>query len=102
MTTLLSEAEAKPLLAKLSGWTLTADNKSIGISWKMKDFKAAIDLVNRITDLAEAMDHHPDLHLTGYRDLRIELSTHSAGGLTEKDFSLASKIDVLPKSFHSA
>jgi 4a-hydroxytetrahydrobiopterin dehydratase len=46
--------------------------------------------------LAEAEGHHPDLHLTNYRDVTIELWTHAAGGLTENDFILAAKIDKLP------
>lgn len=63
----------------------------------MKNFMAAVSLIRRIASLAEAADHHPDLHLTGYRRLKIELTTHSEGGLTKKDFSLAAKIERLPK-----
>jgi 4a-hydroxytetrahydrobiopterin dehydratase len=47
--------------------------------------------------LAEAEAHHPDLHITGYRHLTIELSTHAIGGLSENDFILAAKIDELLK-----
>jgi hypothetical protein len=50
----------------------------------------------RIGQIAEAEDHHPDLHLTGYRNVAIELSTHALGGLSENDFILAAKIDQLP------
>ena len=53
-------------------------------------------LVNAIGFLCEAADHHPDLHLTNYRDVTVELWTHAAGGLTENDFILAAKIDQLP------
>ena len=63
----------------------------------MKDFMAVVGLVVRIARIAERENHHPDLHLTGYRRLKIELSTHSIGGLSENDFILASKIDRLPK-----
>ena len=49
-----------------------------------------------MANLAEAEDHHPDLHLEGYRNVWIELSTHAIGGLSENDFILAAKIDRLP------
>jgi 4a-hydroxytetrahydrobiopterin dehydratase len=48
--------------------------------------------VNRVADLAEEADHHPDIDVR-FRDVRLVLSTHSAGGLTGKDFALARKID---------
>ena len=50
----------------------------------------------RIAAIAEAEDHHPDLHLTGYRDIVVEIWTHALGGLSENDFILAAKIDKLP------
>jgi 4a-hydroxytetrahydrobiopterin dehydratase len=49
-----------------------------------------------IAQIAEAEDHHPDLHLTGYRNVTIELSTHAISGLSENDFVLAARIDELP------
>ena len=58
----------------------------------MKDFMAAIRLIGRIARLAEKADHHPDLHVTRYRLLRVELYTHSLGKLSRKDIELASKI----------
>jgi 4a-hydroxytetrahydrobiopterin dehydratase len=60
-----------------------------------KDFAAVIALVNEIAAAAERADHHPDLLIHGYRRLRITLSTHSAGGITENDFALASVINAL-------
>ena len=76
-------------------WQKTVDGKSIFREYVMKDFVSAVGLINKIAELAEAADHHPDIHLTGYKRLRIELSTHSVGKLTEKDFNLAEKIDAL-------
>ena len=76
-------------------WQKTVDGKSIFREYVMKDFVSAVGLINKIAELAEAADHHPDIHLTGYKRLRIELSTHSVGTLTEKDFNLAEKIDAL-------
>ena len=64
---------------------------------RMSNFKAAIELLNRIADVAEAENHHPDLHLTGWRNLQIDVNTHSVKGITEGDFILAAKIeDLLP------
>ena len=79
------------------GWTTAADGKSISADYVMKDFSAAMEFMAAVAREAEEMDHHPDLHLTGYRKLRIELSTHSIGGLSDKDFALAAKIEALPK-----
>src|SRR5256885_16403462 len=78
----LSAQEAGSLLRELSGWNLTPDKKALVKELEMKDFLAAIDLMHKIAEVAEREDHHPDLHLTGYRNLRIELATHSIGGLS--------------------
>jgi 4a-hydroxytetrahydrobiopterin dehydratase len=93
----LPGAEAESLLRELSGWQFTSDHKAIFIALRMKDFLAALRLMQRIAEVAEEQDHHPDLHLTGYRNLRIELSTHSVGGLSRNDFILAARIDQLPR-----
>lgn len=79
------------------GWAETFGGKSIRRTYLMKDFAAAVRFVNGIAEVARAADHHPDLHLTNYSKLEIVLSTHSAGGVTEKDLALAAKIDRLPK-----
>src|SRR5215470_14262431 len=83
-------------LAALPDWKLTADGQRIRREWRVKDFPTALDFFNRVGEIAEQEDHHPDLHLTGYRQVAIELSTHAVGGLTENDFILAAKIDKLP------
>ena len=90
----LPEAAARMLLKDLAGWELI-DGKLLRKTIKCKDFLGAISLIQRIAPIAEAEDHHPDLHLTGYRKLTIELSTHAIGGLSENDFILAAKIDQL-------
>src|SRR5438093_332575 len=92
----LSPAEVKKYLADVPQWKLAADGKSIRREWRVKDFATALDFFQRIGQIAEAEDHHPDLHLTGYRNVAIELSTHAIGGLSENDFILAAKIDQLP------
>lgn len=84
-------------LSKLSGWVLAKDAKSISLDLRMKDFASAMRFINKIAAVAEAQGHHPDFHLTSYRNLRVELRTHAIGGLSENDFILAAKIDRLPK-----
>ncbi len=93
----LSLEEVKKRLINLEGWTLSRDGATIRCDLAMEDFASAIGLIRAIAELAEAEDHHPDLHVTGYCKLGIELSTHDAGGLTDQDFMLAAQIDALPK-----
>jgi 4a-hydroxytetrahydrobiopterin dehydratase len=83
-------------LKTLDGWHTTNDGQRIRKDWQMKNFMAGIDFFNRVAQVAEEEDHHPDLHLEGYRHVAIELSTHAIGGLSENDFILAAKIDRLP------
>ena len=94
----LSRAQALTYLAQLKDWRLADDGKSIRSDYLMKDFIKAVDFIRRIAALAEKEDHHPDLHLTGYRRLAVEISTHAIGGLSENDLILAAKIDRLPKA----
>jgi 4a-hydroxytetrahydrobiopterin dehydratase len=89
-------AELQKILQAVPDWKLTADGQRIRREWRVKDFLAGLDFFNRVGQLAEAEDHHPDLHLTGYRNVAIELWTHAIGGLSENDFILAAKIDKLP------
>jgi len=92
----LSRAEVQAHLAALPAWQLTSDGQRIRREWRVKDFLTALDFFNRAGRIAEAEGHHPDLHLTGYRNVAIEVWTHAVGGLTENDFILAAKIDTLP------
>lgn len=92
----LSGEEVRQLLTRLPGWKLTADGKRIRREWRVKDFVTALDFFQRVAQIAEAEDHHPDLHLTGYRNVAIEIGTHAINGLSENDFILAAKIDQLP------
>jgi 4a-hydroxytetrahydrobiopterin dehydratase len=90
----------------LSNSEIDAQLVALGPNWRREgvelvaelecaDFAAAIALVNRIAAEAERADHHPDILIHGYRRLRITLSTHSAGGLTQADFDLAHVINTL-------
>jgi len=92
----VSPDEAKRQLENLPGWKLLADGKAIRKEWVVKDFMTAIHFFHSVAKIAEADDHHPDLHLSGYRNVAIELSTHAIKGLSENDFILAAKIDQIP------
>jgi 4a-hydroxytetrahydrobiopterin dehydratase len=92
----LSREQADHYLTDMPGWTLTADGQRIRREWRVKDFVAGLDFFNRVGQLAEEEGHHPDLHLTGYRNVAIEIWTHAIGGLSENDFILAAKIERLP------
>lgn len=94
----LSAESTALLLQQLSGWELIED-KTLRRLVTAKNFLDAVELINKISPIAEKDDHHPDLHLTGYKRLTIELSTHSIGGLSENDFILAAKLDkILPST----
>ncbi len=59
------------------------------------DFKGALVFVNKVGELAEAVDHHPDIFLHTYKQVQITLFTHSVNAITDKDYDLAKKIDTL-------
>jgi 4a-hydroxytetrahydrobiopterin dehydratase len=92
----LNAEQARELLQQVPGWDLAPNGQRIRRSWRVRDFVAALDFFRRIGEIAEAEDHHPDLHLVGYRNVTIELWTHAVGGLTENDFILAARINELP------
>jgi 4a-hydroxytetrahydrobiopterin dehydratase len=88
--------QALGYLAAMPLWHLAGDGKTIRREWRVKDFTTALDFFNRIGRIAEDEDHHPDLHLTRYREVAVEIGTHAINGLSENDFILAAKIDQLP------
>lgn len=90
--TLLSDPEIDARLA-VGDWQ--RDGHAIAREWKLDDFAAAIAFVNRVADAAETANHHPDILVHGWNKVRLELSTHSEGGLTQADFDMASRIDDL-------
>ena len=92
----LTRDKAQAYLQELPGWQLTADGQRVRREWRLKDFQASLAFCNAIGKIAEAEGHHPDLHLTGYRNVAVEIFTHAVGGLTENDFILAAKIDEVP------
>jgi 4a-hydroxytetrahydrobiopterin dehydratase len=88
----LPESEIQTRLAS-SDWQ--REGPSIVREWKLADFAEAIAFVNRVAQAAEAADHHPDILIHSWNRVRIELSTHSEGGLTQADFEMAARIGDL-------
>jgi 4a-hydroxytetrahydrobiopterin dehydratase len=89
----LSEAEIDERVADAGEWR--RQDSTIVRELVVADFAAAIALVNRVAEVAETANHHPDILVHGWNKVRLTLSTHSAGGLTEADFALAREIDAL-------
>ena len=89
---LLSSAAIKSELANMPLWSIK-DNK-LSRSYTSRNFQSAMNSLNAIGKIAERENHHPDLHLTSYRDVEIILYTHSLGGLTVNDISVAKMIDA--------
>lgn len=87
----LTTEEIAPLLAQLSGWYVEEEKKLVK-SYPFKNFIQAMDFANRITPVAEAEGHHPDLYVR-WGEVRVFLWTHTADGLTPNDFIMAAKID---------
>lgn len=89
----LSDAEIAQKLAALSGWQ--REGNAITKEFVLGGFAEATQFIAKIAPIADAMDHHPDVQLYRYKRVKIILTTHSAGGITQNDFDLASKIDAL-------
>jgi|SRR5947209_4381513 len=89
----LEPREIDTLLVQVPGWKMGDGRLTREV--KLKNFREALALVNRIGEVAEAAGHHPDLCLHGWNRVRIDLSTHSIGGLSENDFILAARITEL-------
>jgi 4a-hydroxytetrahydrobiopterin dehydratase len=92
MADLLNNQDIKEWLKKLPEWDL--EKKHIERTFEFDDFTLAMDFVNSVAEIAEEEDHHPNIDIR-YNKVRIELSTHSEGGLTDMDFEVAEKIDTL-------
>jgi 4a-hydroxytetrahydrobiopterin dehydratase len=96
---LLSDDDIEARLAGLPEWRRIRvgadDGDAIVRDLQLEDFAAAIALVDRVAEVAEAANHHPDILVHGWNKVRLTLSTHSQGGLTDSDFALAERIDGL-------
>jgi len=91
----LGEDEARGLAREIQAWTLAGG--AIEREFKFADFAGAMAFVNRVAQVAEAEDHHPDISIS-YSKVTLILSTHSIGGLSRNDFILAAKIDRLAQT----
>ena len=80
---------------RLAGTDWRAGDGAISREVKLTDFAAAIALVNRVAALAEERNHHPDILVHGWNNVRLTLSTHSEGGVTDADIALAQALDAL-------
>jgi len=94
----LNQDQRRAYLSAVSGWNATEDGKAIRKEYKFKNFKEVIAFFNRIAEIAEEDNHHPDLKIT-YNRVGVELSTHAIKGLSENDFILAAKFDACRASF---
>ena len=88
----LNQTEVTEKLKTLPDWT--TDGETISRTFKFKDFVNAIDFVNKLVEPAEKAGHHPDIAIS-YNKVTINLTTHDAGGITQKDFDLAQTISQL-------
>jgi 4a-hydroxytetrahydrobiopterin dehydratase len=89
---LLSEEQVSE---RLEGSQWERDGDEIVREWKFDDFAGAMKFVNAVADAAEEANHHPDILLHGWNNVRLSLTNHSEGGLTEPDFEMAAKFDGL-------
>ena len=94
MVTRLTEEERGAALADLSDWTYDADRDAIKRSFRFDDFTAAFAFMTAVALMAEKADHHPEW-FNVYNRVDIALTTHDAGGLSQRDVALARKIDAL-------
>jgi 4a-hydroxytetrahydrobiopterin dehydratase len=92
MAELLSDEE---IGARLEGSGWKREGEHIVRDWEFKDFGEAITFVNRVAALAEEANHHPDILVHGWNKVRLSVTNHSAGGLTDADFALAGKVDQI-------
>jgi 4a-hydroxytetrahydrobiopterin dehydratase len=83
------------IATRLEGSEWRREGNEIVRDWKFKDFAQAMAFVNEVADAAEEANHHPDILLHGWNNVRLSLTNHSAGGLTEPDFDMARRFDAL-------
>ena len=90
----LKGAELETLLQKLGGGWKVVNEHHLEKEYKFKDFREALDFTNKVGELAERIQHHPDIYLA-WGQVKLTLWTHKVDGLTESDFVFAAKVDVL-------
>ena len=93
-TPLLDNSEINPLLATLTNWQASAEQKMLFREFRFKNYYQTIAFVNAIAWIAHQTDHHPDLEV-GYSRCLVQYTTHAIGGLSINDFICAARIDQL-------
>jgi len=92
----MTKIEAESMLNyHIPDWFLNSESKIISKKFVFKDFKQALNFINKVGEIAEQEGHHPDIHLVNYKNVEIDLSTHAIGGLSFNDFIMAVKINEL-------
>jgi 4a-hydroxytetrahydrobiopterin dehydratase len=98
----LSAAELLPLLAEVNAWAVgnagPGQSQTLSRSFQFDSYLSTLAFVNQVAAMAEAEDHHPDIHF-GWGRARVSWSTHSASGLTLRDFICAAKVDQVSRLF---
>jgi 4a-hydroxytetrahydrobiopterin dehydratase len=89
----LDEIALATLLESGVGWT--RDGNALSRTFTFKGFKGAMAFANRVAEAANAANHHPDIHIERYRTVRIVLTTHATGGISDADLALAGRIDAV-------
>jgi 4a-hydroxytetrahydrobiopterin dehydratase len=92
MADLLGEED---IAARLEESQWHREDAEIVREWRLEDFAQAMEFVNQVADAAEQANHHPDILIYGWNKVKLSLTNHSAGGLTEADFAMADRIDRL-------
>jgi 4a-hydroxytetrahydrobiopterin dehydratase len=92
----MTKADAEAMLSHhVPDWALDAEGKHISKKFQFKNFKEALAFVNKAGEISESEQHHPDIHLTDYKFVTIDLSTHAIDGLSQNDFIVAAKINAV-------
>ena len=95
----LTPEEIQTRLKAVPTWTLDPQGVAISRKFTAKNWKSAVDFVNQLSIVAEEEGHHPDVHLTNWRDVEVVASTHAIGGLSLHDFVLAAKLDTIDVTY---
>jgi 4a-hydroxytetrahydrobiopterin dehydratase len=92
----MTKVDAEAMLEfHIKDWTLSDDAKHISKKFDFKDFKESLAFVDKVGAIAESEGHHPDIHMTNYKHVEINLSTYSIKGLSQNDFIVAAKINEI-------
>ncbi|MDD5349909.1 MAG: 4a-hydroxytetrahydrobiopterin dehydratase [Chthoniobacteraceae bacterium] len=92
MAALIAQSNLKEMMKRIPEWE--SDGTSVERTFEFDDFNQAVDFVDAVAEIADEEEHHPDIDIR-WNKVRLVLSTHSEGGLTELDFQVAEKIDTL-------